>query len=800
MLRSFFIITLRILWRNKLTSLISILGMTIGMTAFILIMLYVHHETQYDKFNTNYKRIYRLEGDDFAKLPPVIGEHVNNHVPEVEKIARVSFWGRGFISYSAENAPEDLRQIEVNSHFADNTLFDVFTFEFKKGNPTSALRRPHTVVLAERIAKNLFGNANPIGKRVGFWDYDFEVTGIIADEKYAHFDAEVFISFESIKSILAQRNLNKTAANSWFWSATYLLTGEDSEQQVVEENINLALAGINHGGIFDTIFERFSLRPLGDIYFKGSVKNLDYGLHGNLDLVRLFAAAAFFILLLAIINYVNLTTARSSLRSKELALKKISGSSSLVLRSQIIAESIVISAIAFISALTVVQTVLAPFSNLTMVSIDLAEVNNPQVWIVAVTGVIFIGVLAGFYPSRYLIRFETRSLALNNGKGEARNPLLRQVLMTFQFLLSMVLIIAAIVNFRQLEFTRSADLGFNKERIIVLNTPADYSLNQTFDDRLSSYSEIIDVSFSAGQVGTPPAPIPMQSEGDSAIIGFYCIDPDFIDLMEMQIIKGSNFSYDRRGELWSYEDWSRDRIYGIILNETAVKEFGFAEPVGKILTYEHSKNQISKFTVIGVVKDFHFQSMHHQIGPLGMIWKQEYLANIKISGHNIPGTIKIIEKESKEVYGNQHIRYQFIDERYDRQYQLDDQLAKVIGIFTSLAIFIACMGLFGVSSFIMTRRIKEIGIRKVLGASITSIYLMLAWDFIKWIFLAVSIAIPIAWYLMNSWLENFAYHITISLDIFILATTIGILITLLTITGQSLKTARANPVEALRYE
>ncbi|HLF33793.1 MAG TPA: FtsX-like permease family protein [Cyclobacteriaceae bacterium] len=805
MLRSFFVITLRLLWRNKLISFINIFSLSIGIMAFILIMLYVHHELSYDKFNENYDRIYRLQGDDYGKLPPIIGQYVKDKVPEVENIARLAGGRKQFITLIPEEGPRDLKQVDANIFWADSTTFEVFTLLFIKGDPRSALTEPFTAVLTESISKKLFGDTNPMMKNIEFMDHQFMITGIIEDIQNFHIEIDILFSQESIPKVYPVYNLNHAGSSSWLWSATYLLMNDEIDEKQVEEKINKVLTEINDGNLFDLEFKHFHLSPLKDIYFSGSVQNLPYGLHGNLKLIRIFIAVAIFVLALACINYINLTTARATLRLKEVAMKKVAGSSRIVLGYQFIIESVMITFISFLLAFTLIQTIMPLFKRILMVNINLTEMIRPETLILVALGVLLLGGVAGFYPALYFTSLKTGELFKGERMKATKGIFFRHALMTIQFIISIVLIIGIISNHRQLNYARNLDLGFNKDQIITVNTPGDfpemYTLRESFKDMLLQHHEIFKVSFSAGNPGSQFGTSPVEIDGIKKVLKFFMIDPDYIELMDIKILKGRNFSWDNIGERLKPSNLLPTDKVGIIFNETAIKKFGIDSTVGKTIYWTDRYNIRIQLEIIGIVRDFHFRSFHHEIEPLVLVWGPPMVtANIKVNASNIYPLLRMIEADWKNVYGNRPFVYQFLDETFYRQYKSDEQLATVIRYFTGIAILIACMGLFALSSFMVAHRTKEIGIRKTMGATIKTIYIMLSWDFLKWILLAAVIACPIAWYLMDKWLQGFAYHIKLGVDIFIIAVLIAVGIALLTITWQALKTARANPVEALKYE
>lgn len=808
MLRSFFIITLRILWRNKVTSFVNILSLTIGMTVFMLIMLYIDHETSYDKFNENYDRIYRLEADNFAKLHPTFGTYVKNEIPEVLNITRMAgFYDGLYITYSPENNPEDIRQIEVDYAIADSTTFDVFTFPLIQGDPKKALIRPFTAVISESAAKKLFGKENPVNETIKCFGHQFLITGIMKDIKNFHADIDILFSQESMPVLYPKIYSGNSAGSSLQYSATYLLTNSSIDQTALENKINQTLAELNNGELFYIEFDKFHLRPLNDVYFNGAVNNLDYGQHGNYKLIQIFFTVAIFILLMGIINYINLATAISTLRSKEMAIKKISGSSGKLLGLQLILESITISLIAFMLAITLIQLFSGFFNTVFMMNINPMEKFGPGFLALALCGAILIGLLAGIYPAFLLTSNHPVSLIKKTFNKSVGGTLVRKGLMTMQFTVTVVLMIGIIVNYRQLNFAQNMNAGYDSEKVITILKPGDMTrpMLNAFKDKLLQKSSISKVSFSSGNPADPSIlSAENEIDGITRSMIVFLADPDYISLMDIKMAEGNDFSWDRPGEEYDFKSNSLPGHYaGMIINESAVKAFDLKNPIGKTIVYPKN-NKRYKFKIIGVVRDFNFQSIHHKIEPMQIIWGvslnlSNYI-NIKCNTADFVSTINAIKKDFRDTYGPQPLVYHFLDKSYDRQYQSDERSVKVLGYFTILAISIACMGLFALSSFMAVRRTKEIGIRKALGATSLSIFIMLSREYFKWIMLSIVIASPIAWFLMNSWLQDFAYRIDLGVDVFILAAILALAIGLLTVAWQALKSAKSNPVEALRYE
>lgn len=800
MLRNFLITSLRILWRNKVVSTINILSLSIGITAFILILLYVHHETSYDKFNENYDRIYRLEGDEYARVPYIVGELAKDRIPEIEAIVRMPLQQQrtfNFINVSDEN-PGNSTVIRTHRIFTDSSVFNVFTLPFIKGNPGVALNEPHSVVLTESTAKKLFGKKDPIGEIVAFdhlfrTNNQYKVTGVIRDLDKSHLPIDVLLSYPDSSRL---RGLLQP---------TYLLLAEHSDPELVEEKINDVLSEITHSETTSHEFREFHLRPLRDLYLNGSATKELYGKQGNGKLLWSFMAIAVFVLLLAIINYINLTTARSTLRSKEVILKKVMGSGKGLLRFQFITESILISFIAFLLALTTVQLLIPKFNQLAMVHINISDYNTPIYWILVIAAILLTGILAGFYPALLLTSFRSVAKIPVGSMSGTQGVIFRRLLLTFQFSISVLLIIGILTNLRQLQFARNANPGFDKEQVVFFAVPGQFEkssiFRNTLKERLLQYPDIAKVaSCSQGALGEHTV---KGLEIDGAVQYFRrkIIDPDYSDVMGIELIEGRNFSWDRLADKYYSDDGILSDNIRIIVNETAAREYWSGSPIGKIC-YTQIDGLRVKAEIIGIANDVHYRSMHHKLEPMFFTWSGEIgsQVNLKISSANIAETINAIEKEWKEVYGSEPFEYSFLDEAYEQQYTSDERAAQIIGYFTIIAISIACMGLFALSSFMAVRRTKEIGIRKALGASSKTIFIMLSREYIRWILLSALIASPIAWFAMNKWLESFAYRIELGPGVFIIAAIIALAIGLITVGWQALKSAVANPVEALRYE
>jgi putative ABC transport system permease protein len=581
---------------------------------------------------------------------------------------------------------------------------------------------------------------------------------------------------------------------------TYLLLPENADPAYFEKRIHDLfkpkwIREFNYTEAFD-----FTLRPLRDIYMSTELENeWNNFLHGNRKMLNILLAVALFTLIIAIINYINLTTARASLRAREVSIRRVVGSTKMKLIGYFLTESLIVAFLSFLLALTIVQMVLPGFNRLASTDLSILPAPIHELIFFAVLAISLTALLSGIYPSLYMTRFRT-VISLTKGREAAgRQTVFRRILLSFQYTISVMLIIGVIVILNQLNYMKNADLGFNKELVITSRDTwfvPDLSKRDLVRAKLLQNPDIKAIAFAQFLVGgeqfTALGKVTVQ--GTEKQVLWRYTEPDFFDLMGIELLDGRNFSRDRDRPTDGTEDSSKVRK--VIINETAMREFGLESPVGEFMD-----TKTRKLEIIGVIKDFHCQSQHEKIVPTIYNWHGGFMRywHIKIAPENVPATLRFIKKELGSMMDNP-FNYSFLDDTFEIQYETDERTAKVIGIFAIVAVLISCMGLFGLSTFMAARRTKEIGIRKAMGASERTLFLLLSLEFVKWISLSVIIACPVAWIIMNRWLQNFAYRTNISWWIFALAILIAFLIAFSTITWQSLKTARTNPVEALRYE
>ena len=750
------------------------------MTCAILIILWIQVQLSYDSEQVNKDRIYRLESQTWVVMPPYLRETALVF-PEVEQAIRFYFWLEPTLKYN--------EKIFTVTEFAlvDDAVFEVFNFDFIAGDPQRAVGDPYSLVLTESTAKMLFGDDNPMGKMVQMNNrYDYTVTGVVRDIANFHMDINAFVSANDMTRIdgtddfLTARNYNHSI---------YLLLNPEADISSLIQKINERAAGVDrYQG------DPLILRPFNDIYFANHLQYEKNTKHGNIHLVIVFSIIALLILGIACINFINLTIAKTKTREKEIAVRKVVGARKSSIQKQFFGETFIIVFIAFLLALLLTRLLLPNFNNLTGEAIRFTPFDV-RVLLLIVGVMLFTAFISGVYPSFYLSVLEP-VLVLKGTSGKGRKgSVLSKLLIAFQFVISISLIIATITVVRQLSYMQNADLGMNYEQMLTCTMRGDrfrgeaeqiLSSKRAFKDRLFTNPAVRGVTFLNQLPGkitnTNTWLIPDREDGIPLRV--INADPDFIDLMQLDVIEGRNFSYDTRTDL--------DRRY--LLNEEAVRQFGLKDPVGR--TTNSGRN-----TIIGVVKDFHYNSLHKKIGAMAISWDHwTRRACIKIAGTNIADTIKHIEGVYKEFCPGFALEYSFLDESFARQYEAEKRLKQLLQYFVSLAIIISCLGLFALTAFIAEQKTKEIGIRKVLGSSNTGIFVLLSKNFTKWVLIANLISWPIAYFVLKNWLKSFAYHIDPSIMIFVLSGSMALTIALLTVGYQALKAASANPADCLRYE
>lgn len=789
-------ITFRNFKRQKAYSIINVAGLAVGMACCICILVYVHYELSYDGFHAKADNIYRLvmNGDasgrpfDVALSSGPIGPTLLKDFPEVDSAVRFQHRNRTPVSYQEKQFLED------NIFYADSTVFDVFTFPLLKGNPETALINPFSAVITRETARRYFGSEDPLGKILRFNRHEgYAVTGVMENvPENSHFAFDFLLSYETLLTA------NRSQIESWtqFINYTYLLLKEGTLAKEIAKKIpamNADHMGYNPADIGWNLF--FTLQPIRSIHLHS---NLQGEIQGNSDIayIYIFSSIAFLILVLACINFMNLSTARSTNRAKEVGMRKVLGAVRNKLIKQFLGESLIYSFLSLLFALILVRLALPFLSSLSGHALEVGFTEIP--WLVpGIIGIaIFVGLVAGIYPALVLAGFQPAQVIKGGLESARQRRRFRNVLVAFQLAISIFLITGTGFIHKQITFMKSQKLGFDKEHVVVLQI-IDNSVRLSIPavkQELKSLPGVLNVTASShipGWGGLAASHLPDGfSREDAQIMRVVRVDYDYLDTLGIELAYGRNLS----------PEFPSDPQESVLINEAAVKKFGWDDPLGKKIQQIYGNQQTR--TVIGVVKDFHMSSLHNAIEP--MFINNSYpdinALCIRISPGNIAGMLDSIRSAWKKVVPNAPFDYFFLDESFDSRYRVEERLSQLFSFFSLLAIFIACLGLFGMACYSAEKRTKEIGIRKVLGASASGIVLMLSRELIRLFLIANIVAWPIVYMASQKWLQNFAYRTRIGLEIFLLSAFLVLVITLGTISYQAVKAALANPVDSLRYE
>ena len=809
MFKNYFKIAFRNLTKYRFISGINLFGLAIGLTCCLLILAYILNELSYDRYNNNADRIYRVtrsfnnqDGAVSLKLStisPPFGPYLTNDFPEIQKLTRLLSNGITPMRYREHLFNEN------NVYFADENLFDVFKVKVIEGNPKTALSVPFTVMLSVEMAKKYFGNEDPMDKTIRFNNqFNLRVSGVYKSfPSNAHLHPNVLLSFNTLNdtAVYGAENLRTNWGNNSFF--TYLLL---PEHYPVKNMITQFPAFVDkhmdhkdYNGLNPSKFTKLGLQKLTDIHL---YSHMDYEAEPNGDISRvyIFSVIALFTLLIACINYMNLSTARSALRAREIGIRKVIGARRKELILQFLSESVLICWLGLIIAALFTFITLPWLNKISGQELSFSILLKWQIITPLLLTPFIVGVISGIYPALFLSSFQPIKTLKGLFKTERSTISFRKVLVVTQFSISIILIITTAIVFQQLHFMQQKSLGFDKDRLVVLPYGTDigkhYNVFRTDILRNALFKDIgrssriptgrlLDDMNAYTMVGDSLRPV-------NTDIKFVSVDYDFIPVYGIQLGAGRNFS----------------RVYatdtaGFVINESSVKLLGWKsdqDAVGKDFKYGSQKGNI-----IGVVKDFNFESMHQQIVPMVLVMfspSQAYFNNIsiKIAGNDIPGALAYLEKTWRTLLPETPYQFSFLDDNFDKLYQSEQRQGTIFIIFACIAICIACLGLLGLSAFAISRRIKEIGVRKVMGANVGSIVTLLSKDFLMLVLIAAILAFPVAWYAMNSWLKDFAYRIRIQWWVFLLAGILAAIISLITVSFQAIRAAIANPVKSLRSE
>jgi putative ABC transport system permease protein len=796
--------------KYKFISFINLFGLTVGLTCCLLITTYVLNELSYDRYNKNAENIYRVtrsfnnaEGVvslNLSTVSPPFGYYFPTDFPEIKKMTRLLNSGTIAFKY------KDKLIAEPDVYFADDNLFDMFTLKVLKGNSKTALEDPFSIMMSEDVAKKYFGNEDPMNKVIRAGNqFDVKVTGIykgFPENSFMH--PGVLISFNTLKdsAVYGAENLQTNWGNNSFFTFLELPNHYDPNKMIARfpAFLDKRMAG-QYGPNQPSKFTKLGLQKLADIHL---YSHTDYEAepNGDINRVYIFSAIALFILLIACINYMNLASARSALRAKEIGIRKVIGARKKELIFQFLSESVLIAWTAILIAFLLLYFTLPWLNQVSGQQLSVNILLKWQVLIPLFLTPFIVGILSGLYPALFMSSFQPVKTLKGLFKAGGGNISFRKVLVVAQFTISIVLIITTMIVFQQLRYMQETSLGYDKEHIITL--PYYNAVNPQYDafrnDLLQSSGvkdvarssriptgRLLDANGASTMVGDSLQPVTADIKDVSA-------DYDFIPTYGIHLVAGRNFS----------RDYSMDTS-NFILNESAVKAIGWKSPqeaIGRNFMYGGTKGK-----VIGVIADFHFESLQHKIVPMVLVNppttptdSRFNSLSIKLAGNNIPASLASVEKIWKTYLPELPYQYTFLDENFNKLYQSEQRQGTIFTTFACIAIFIACLGLFGLSAFEITQRVKEIGVRKVLGAKVSSIVTLLSKDFLKLVLVATLIAFPIAWYAMSHWLQGFAYRVNIHWWVFVLAAILALVVALVTVSFQAIKAAVANPVESLRSE
>ena len=809
MLKNYLRVAIRNLKKYKAFSFINIIGLAVGTACCILIFLYVRDELSCDKFNTKADRIYRVYLQarihdselNTAVSPAPMGATLMNNIPEVENYTRFRNYGFPVMRY------KDRAFSEEKFYWADSTFFKVFTVQFIKGNPNTALTKPNSVVITEATAHKYFGDEDPMGKILNA-DHrrDYMVTGVVkAFPHNSHFHFDFLGSLSSYKDSQSQFWLS----NNFY---TYILLRKGADPNKVASEMKKlvrnyvgqqikTVAGVTLEQ-FESAGNRYgyNIQALTSIHLHS---HLDYEIEPNSDIsyIYIFSAIAIAILLIATINFMNLSTARSERRSKEVGIRKTLGSNRPQLIRQFITESIMLSFISVFLAIVLVESFMPLFNNIAHKQVSLSLFENFYSIPILIVFAIVVGIMAGSYPAFYLSSFDPVQILKSDNRKGSRKSYLRSALVIFQFAVSIMLIIGTFIIQNQLKYIQNKNLGFNKEQVVIINKTDDIGKDiNSFKLQLESNPKVISVSNSTDIPGNQKGDSAYKMEGVSSnevqdLRQIFC-DYNFVKTYEIKMAAGRFFSKKHPSDTMA-----------VVLNEAAVKRIGLTNMniVGKnLIQMGRTPQESTIHPIIGVVKDFNYESLHQQIRPLVLrVFRSQgfgKFVSVRIAAGDYQNTIAFLEKTWKRFADDEAFEYNFFDQTWAHLYFAEQRTSKISLVFSVLAIFIACLGLLGLAAFITEQRTKEIGIRKVLGASASEIFILLSKEFTKWVLIANIIAWPLAYYVMNNWLSNFAYRISITPWIFLVSGVIALIIAIITVSSHAIKAARSNPVKSLRYE
>jgi putative ABC transport system permease protein len=802
MFKNYLKIAYRNIIKQKTYSIINIFGLALGLTACILVGLYIWQDFSYDNYHQNRDRLYRLTThttdpagnysllQSSARIAPAIKQEF----PEIDKISRVFFADDNLLDY------DNRKFYEEDVIFADEDFFEMFSYNTIMGNQDDFLKRKNTAVISQNLAHKYFGDVSPVGKVMKYNDkLDIEVVGVIEDVPVnSHFTFDIAITYSCLT------NLSKASMmDNWhgtFGSFTYVMLHQETNIELFQEKCGIFLTQKKET---DNITKHaVELQPIDSIHLHSEGDD-DVNVHSSIKNVLILGSIALFILILACINFINLTTSRAIKRAREIGVRKVFGAYKGQLVGQFLGESVIVTFIALGFALVMAELSQTFFAQLIGTELIYNILSNPVILLIIIASTLLIGIFAGMYPAFVLTKYQpSRVMKGNFGKSSSGSNLLRRGLVLLQFTISISLIIITLIISQQTSFMRNFEMGFEKDQVLILKTPT--RIGRNYDVIKRELELIPGVTATSASLGVPVMDsgygtflVPdLANEEHNFNIAIKSIDDDYLDFYEIPLLAGKRFSDLEGGDFRNLT----------IINEATVRQLGFSsneEALGNSYTIAFGdRDGRYKPEIIGVVKDFHYKSMKSEVTPLLLMrWTGLFKeVSIKMSSQNMPETMKGIKELWESLYPNHPFDYTFLDEKINNLYKAEEKSYRVISFFSSIAIFIACIGLLGLTMYTVEQRRKEIGIRKILGASIPSIVKNISSEFLKLVVIANAIAWPVSYFLVNKWLMNFPYKIEVGLDVFLLASGLALLISLITIGYTVIRSAAGNPIESIRYE
>ncbi len=799
MIRNYLKVAVRNLLKHKGYTFINILGLAVGIAASVLIFIYITHEMSYDKFHENADRTYRITADwsnngdsriHQLGTPYILAQTIREKYPQVESITQLSGPVGDLILRYRDNAFK-----ETDAFCAEPSFFDVFSFPLIKGNPETSLRDPNMLVLTQSLAKKYFGDEDPMGKTIEVQASGdklfFQVTGVMEDiPENSHFRFDMLIS---MKTVYPEPSMG------WTWNnyTTYVTLQKGVTQGLMEEKL-VEIDKVHFEGGQQHIPWIWTLEPIARIHLHSDLVTGNQP-NGSMAYVRLFTGAAILILLIAGINFVNLATARSAQRAKEVGMRKVVGSQRKHLVQQFLGESVLLSFLALVFAIILIQVALPFYRNLTGKMLALDYFGNPFVIMGLLGLALGVGILAGLYPAFFLSSFKL--IHVLKGTPLARRGrgvlFLRNGLVVFQFAMSVLLIIGSLVIFRQLKYIKNQRLGFDKEHVVVVhNADSLGGQLEPYMEQLKQQSDVLGVTAvrSVPGRGTPNWGIGVEGVPRERPLNmnFMTCDQDFADVLSIRMLEGRFMS----------RDFPSD-VDAVVINKKAAEYFGIENPVGKKLRIWWTQKNL---TIIGIIDNFHFESLHRNVKSMGYLLPEAIDSDrkpfllVKISSQVTSDVISNIQRTWESMSGGLPFEFTFLDDKVNSLYQNDNRAGRIVTLFSCLAIFVSCLGLFGLAAYVAEQRTKEIGVRKVLGASLSNIMWLLTGQSVKWVIIASLIAWPVGYWVMNRWLEGFAFRSPLSGWIFLVSGAAALIIATLTVSSQVIKAALTNPAQSLKYE